>query len=81
MISEVAGQYNARELENQIRSLWERDDTYHKVRQLRVGGKKFFFVDGPPYTTGRIHLGTAWNKVIKDSILRYKSMNCFAVSP
>ncbi len=79
MISEVAGQYNARELENQIRSLWERDDTYHKVRQLRVGGKKFFFVDGPPYTTGRIHLGTAWNKVIKDSILRYKSMNCFAV--
>ena len=79
MISEVAGQYNARELENQIRSLWERDDTYHKVRQLRVGGKKFFFVDGPPYTTGRIHLGTAWNKVIKDSILRYKSMNCFEV--
>ena len=79
MISEVAGQYNARELENQIRSLWERDDTYHKVRQLRAGGKKFFFVDGPPYTTGRIHLGTAWNKVIKDSILRYRSMNCFAV--
>ncbi|MEI8002817.1 MAG: isoleucine--tRNA ligase, partial [Methanothrix sp.] len=45
------------------------------VRKLRVGGKKFFFVDGPPYTTGRIHLGTAWNKVIKDSVLRYKSMN------
>ena len=79
MISEVAGQYSAQELENQIRSLWERDDTYHKVRELRVGGKKFFFVDGPPYTTGRIHLGTAWNKVIKDSILRYRSMNCFEV--
>jgi isoleucyl-tRNA synthetase len=79
LISEVAGQYSAQELENQIRSLWERDDTYHKVRQLRVGGKKFFFVDGPPYTTGRIHLGTAWNKVIKDSVLRYKSMNCFEV--
>ena len=44
-----------------------------------MGGKKFFFVDGPPYTTGRIHLGTAWNKVIKDSVLRYKSMNCFEV--
>jgi len=79
LISEVAGQYSAQELENQIRSLWERDDTYHKVRELRVGGKKFFFVDGPPYTTGRIHLGTAWNKVIKDSILRYRSMNCFEV--
>ncbi|HPT37227.1 MAG TPA: isoleucine--tRNA ligase [Methanothrix sp.] len=79
MISEVAGQYNAQELENRIRSLWEKEDTYRKVRQLRVGGKKFFFVDGPPYTTGRIHLGTAWNKVIKDSVLRYKSMNCFEV--
>lgn len=79
MISEVAGQYNAQELENQIRSLWEKEETYRKVRMLRVGGKKFFFVDGPPYTTGRIHLGTAWNKVIKDSVLRYKSMNSFEV--
>ena len=79
MITEVAGQYNAKDLENQVRLLWERGQTYRKVRQLRVGGKKFFFVDGPPYTTGRIHLGTAWNKVIKDSVLRYKSMNCFEV--
>ena len=75
MISEVAGQYNAQDIENQVRLLWEKEQTYRKVRQLRVGGKKFFFVDGPPYTTGRIHLGTAWNKVIKDSVLRYKSMN------
>ena len=79
MITEVAGQYNAEDLENQIRLLWEREETYRTVRKLRVGGKKFFFVDGPPYTTGRIHLGTAWNKVIKDSVLRYKSMNCFEV--
>ncbi len=79
MITEVAGQYNAEDLENQIRLLWEKEETYRTVRKLRVGGKKFFFVDGPPYTTGRIHLGTAWNKVIKDSVLRYKSMNCFEV--
>jgi isoleucyl-tRNA synthetase len=79
VISEVAGQYNADDLENRIRLLWEKEGTYRKVRELRVGGKKFFFVDGPPYTTGRIHLGTAWNKVIKDSVLRYKSMNCFEV--
>ncbi len=79
VITEVAGQYNAQDLENEVRLLWEKAGTYRKVRQLRVGGKKFFFVDGPPYTTGRIHLGTAWNKVIKDSVLRYKSMNCFEV--
>ena len=79
MITEVAGQYNAQDLENEVRVLWERSQTYRKVREMRVGGKKFFFVDGPPYTTGRIHLGTAWNKVIKDAVLRYKSMNCFEV--
>ena len=79
VITEVAGQYNAQDLENEVRLLWEKAETYRKVRELRKGGKKFFFVDGPPYTTGRIHLGTAWNKVIKDSVLRYKSMNCFEV--
>ena len=79
MISEVAGQYSALDVENQIKEIWERSGAYQKVRALRIGGRKFFFVDGPPYTTGRIHLGTAWNKVIKDAILRYKSMNGFEV--
>jgi len=79
VISEVAGQYNAQDLENEVRILWERADSYRKVRELRLGGKKFFFVDGPPYTTGRIHLGTAWNKVIKDAVLRYRSMNGYEV--
>ncbi|OPY50208.1 MAG: Isoleucine--tRNA ligase [Methanosaeta sp. PtaU1.Bin060] len=79
MITEVAGQYDAKDLESQVRALWEKAGTYRKVREMRVGGKKFFFVDGPPYTTGRIHLGTAWNKVIKDSVLRYRSMNGFEV--
>jgi len=79
VITEVTGQYNSQDLENQVRLLWERSGTYRKVRELRLGGKKFFFVDGPPYTTGRIHMGTAWNKVIKDAVLRYKSMNCFEV--
>jgi isoleucyl-tRNA synthetase len=79
VISEVAGQYNAHNVEDQVREFWEINGTYEKVRSHRKGGKKFFFVDGPPYTTGRIHLGTAWNKVIKDAVLRYKSMNSFEV--
>ena len=54
---------------------WRTHDTYQTVRQHRSKGKPFFFVDGPPYTTGHIHLGTAWNKILKDSILRYHRMN------
>ena len=79
MITEVAGQYNAQDIEGQVRDLWEKSEIYSKTRSKRSGGKKFFFVDGPPYTTGRIHLGTAWNKVIKDSVLRYRSMNGYSV--
>jgi isoleucyl-tRNA synthetase len=79
MITEVPGQYNAHEIEDQVRGLWDEQGTYRKVRLMRVGEKKFFFVDGPPYTTGRIHLGTAWNKVIKDAVLRYRSMCGFHI--
>ncbi len=78
MLKEAA-QYDAKNLEQNIRKFWDEIDAYSKVRELRKNGKKFFFVDGPPYTTGRIHLGTAWNKIIKDSILRYKSMNGFHI--
>ncbi|HEY9246749.1 MAG TPA: isoleucine--tRNA ligase [Candidatus Methanoperedens sp.] len=74
-----ASQYDAGLVERYIQKLWDEIDAYSSVRELRKNGKKFFFVDGPPYTTGRIHLGTAWNKIIKDSILRYKSMNGFHV--
>ncbi|MDF0590037.1 isoleucine--tRNA ligase [Candidatus Methanocrinis natronophilus] len=79
MISEVAGQYDAKEVEGRVRKFWEDRGIYALARTMRTGGRKFFFVDGPPYTTGRIHLGTAWNKIIKDSILRYRSMNGFEI--
>ena len=78
MLREVA-HYNAKQIEQRIQRLWDEIDAYVNVRKLREKGKKFFFVDGPPYTTGRIHLGTAWNKIIKDAILRYKSMKGFHV--
>ena len=79
MISEVASQYDAKEVEGRVRKFWEDRGIYALARTMRAGGRKFFFVDGPPYTTGRIHLGTAWNKIIKDSILRYRSMNGFEI--
>lgn len=75
MLKEIINKYNANEIENKIHSYWDEINAYTKVREQRKGEKRFYFVDGPPYTTGHIHLGTAWNKVIKDSILRYRSMN------
>lgn len=70
--------YRPVELEREVRRFWERSRAYGKVR--RRPGRPFFFVDGPPYTTGAIHLGTAWNKVLKDAVLRYRTMSGFRVS-
>jgi isoleucyl-tRNA synthetase len=75
VIQEEKEQYSGKSIEAGIEEFWQSSDAYALTRRLRRGNKKFYFVDGPPYTTGRIHLGTAWNKIIKDSVLRYRSMN------
>jgi isoleucyl-tRNA synthetase len=74
-MKEVTANFNIREIEREVQAYWRTHDTYQSVRQYRSTGKPFFFVDGPPYTTGHIHIGTAWNKILKDSILRYHRMN------
>lgn len=79
MIKDIQPQYSHKDVEHKVNALWVETDAYKRTRDLRKDGVKFFFVDGPPYTTGHIHLGTAWNKIIKDSILRYKSMNGHAI--
>lgn len=79
MIKEITDKYDAKNLERDIRKFWKDINAYPRTRQMRSKGTDFYFVDGPPYTTGQIHLGTAWNKIMKDSILRYKSMKNFHV--
>ena len=74
-MKEVAANFDLKSIEQGVREYWRTHDTYKKVKDLHRHGRPFFFVDGPPYTTGHIHLGTAWNKIIKDSILRYYRMN------
>ena len=71
--------YSFKSIENEIENYWDINCIYKKTRELNKENKPFFFVDGPPYTTGNIHLGTAWNKIIKDSILRYYSMNGYSI--
>ena len=53
---------------------WKEMDLYAKVREARRGAKKFILHDGPPYANGHIHMGTALNKVLKDFIVRARTM-------
>lgn len=74
MIKQVRSSYNPPELEKRVQQYWNDTDAYKRTKEFRANGADFYFVDGPPYTTGYIHLGTAWNKVIKDLVVRYKRM-------
>ena len=56
---------------------WEADDVYGKIRQARTGATKYILHDGPPYANGQIHLGHAVNKVLKDIIVKSKTLSGF----
>ncbi|WP_019176842.1 isoleucine--tRNA ligase [Methanomassiliicoccus luminyensis] len=74
MIKQVQANYSPPELEKRVQQFWNETDAYKKTKDLRASGNDYYFVDGPPYTTGYIHLGTAWNKTIKDTVVRFKRM-------
>ncbi|MDI6900276.1 MAG: isoleucine--tRNA ligase [Anaerosomatales bacterium] len=53
---------------------WEEIDVYRRSLEVNEGGPTFILHDGPPYANGHIHMGTAFNKVFKDLIVKYKTM-------
>jgi isoleucyl-tRNA synthetase len=56
---------------------WEQMGIYERIRQARKGAPRFILHDGPPYTSGPIHMGTAMNKCLKDFIVKSKTMAGF----
>jgi isoleucyl-tRNA synthetase len=52
---------------------WEEIGDYQRSLEVNEGGELFILHDGPPYANGDIHMGTAFNKVLKDLIVRYKT--------
>jgi len=56
---------------------WNEADLYNKIRQEFAGRPKFILHDGPPYANGEIHIGHAVNKVLKDIIVKSKSLSGF----
>ncbi|MDR1722277.1 MAG: isoleucine--tRNA ligase [Methanobrevibacter sp.] len=78
-IEEAEKSYNYKKIEKEIQEFWNNKEIYSKVKDLRKEGPQYSFLDGPPYCSGVIHLGTAWNKIIKDTYLRYKNMKGFNI--
>ena len=56
---------------------WQQANLYDRIRSARAGRPKFVFHDGPPYANGAIHIGHLMNKVLKDMVVRSKTMAGF----
>src|SRR3954471_7523244 len=60
--------------EPQTLARWAAMDLYGKIRERRKGAAKFVLHDGPPYANGNIHMGTALNKILKELVVKSRSM-------
>ena len=54
---------------------WYDKELYRKIRQVKKGKKSFILHDGPPYANGKLHIGHAVNKIIKDIIIKSKGLS------
>ncbi len=63
--------------EPEILRRWQETDLYHSILKKNEGRPKYILHDGPPYANGSIHFGHILNKILKDMIVKYKSMSGF----
>lgn len=68
---------NLAQKEPMVLKSWDKAKLYQKIQEDRKDKPLFILHDGPPYANGNIHLGTAFNKILKDIILRSKRMAGF----
>ena len=65
--------------EPEISKRWEQEDIYSVIRNSSKGKPTYILHDGPPYANGHIHMGTAFNKVLKDIVIKSKQMDGYDV--
>ena len=65
---------NLAQLEPKLLKSWEENKLYDRIRESRKGARTYILHDGPPYANGNIHLGHAFNKLLKDFIVKVKTM-------
>jgi isoleucyl-tRNA synthetase len=57
---------------------WQEAGLYPKIQAARANADKFVLHDGPPFANGDVHIGTALNKILKDIIIKYKTLRGFS---
>jgi len=71
-IGVLSQEYKPKEYEEELLKYWKERRVYEKLREKLRGKPKFYFLDGPPYPSSDTpHIGTIWNKVLKDAVIRF----------
>ncbi|MFB6282660.1 MAG: isoleucine--tRNA ligase [Halobacteria archaeon] len=78
-MEEVSDRYDPGEVESEVKTYWDETDAYEVTKEAHSDDPTYYFLDGPPYTSGQMHLGTAWNKTLKDVVIRYLRMQGYDV--
>ena len=65
---------NLPQKEPAIAKKWQDEKIYEQIQKSREGAKTYILHDGPPYANGHIHVGHALNKILKDIIVKHKTM-------
>ncbi|MCP3866443.1 isoleucine--tRNA ligase [Marisediminitalea sp.] len=68
---------NLAQREPQMLKSWEKQGLYKQIREAKAGKTPFVLHDGPPYANGNIHIGHAVNKILKDIIVKSKTLSDF----
>ncbi|MDI7277111.1 MAG: isoleucine--tRNA ligase, partial [Anaerolineae bacterium] len=76
-VREIPKDYSSEAVERGAQNYWKENRIPEKASSR--GERKYYFLDGPPYVTNPIHVGTAWNKILKDFYIRYLRMNGYRV--
>jgi len=80
VVGKLNRKFEPKRYEEEILEFWRKEGIYEQLRE-RPRKAKFYFLDGPPYPSSETpHIGTIWNKVIKDVIIRYRRSRGFKVT-
>src|SRR3989344_9580714 len=75
----MSEKYDFKAVEGKVSKFWLDNNIYSKAVSRNKGKEKYYYLDGPPYTSGKIHIGHAWGKALRDMAMRYKRMQGFDV--
>lgn len=76
-VTDFAMKANLAQREPEMLKAWQAKKVYEQIREARKGREQFILHDGPPYANGDIHIGHAVNKILKDIIVKSKTLSGF----